>query len=225
MNRKAFYLGLMTLGLLILNAMIYLFWKVLFDPSNFIWYKISESRQSLLIQSLDVLFYVHYYVWFVLLNGAVVLFYYFNPSTQIKIATAFLLVGFYFGANSLINKSVASNYTVVFMCQRVPLDIETLPIHLGGKDVLDYLVTNFENLPDQKQRAVLKAIGELGDETKIDFLTHFLTNPIHDPTLRAEAYWAIHSIHSETSQQSLANAHEQITNDSLLIYNIKQLEY
>jgi hypothetical protein len=225
MNRKAFYLGLMALGLFLLNALIYLFWKVLFDPSNFIWYKISDSRHSLLIQSLDVLFYVHYYLWFVLLNGTIAIFYFFKSSTQYKILSLLLLAMFYYGANYLIKKSVITHYTMVFMCQRVPLDIESLPIHLGGKEVLDYLVNKFQKLPEQKQRAVIKAIGELNDEAHLDFLSKYLINPINEPMLRAEAYWAIHSINTQKGQQSLANAHDLITNDSLLIFQIKQLEY
>jgi hypothetical protein len=136
-----------------------------------------------------------------------------------------MLLIFYFTIHLLSKKTIINNYTMVFMCQRVPLDIETLPIHMGGNGVLQYLITHFNQLPEHKQRAVLRAIGELEDEKNIDFLNQYLTHPNHPPTLRAEAYWAIHAMHSSQGQQTLERAHDQIANDSLLKYQIQQLEY
>lgn len=213
---------------LLVNILIFIFWWVVTDPSNYIWKDISDFKAHKIILACNKLFYIRYYVSFVLINCLVTAFILIHSKRMISISIMLFTVLFYVISTFLFDQYISKNYFVIFENQNVSKSFYLEPVLDAGKGICPILFEKLNDTPSFVREQSARGLGVLSYKVACDKLNQILNDSSESINMRAECYFALKKINTKESkllleQFSIQQQHVAIP-DSTLIGRINFLE-
>jgi hypothetical protein len=186
--------------LVVVNLAIFVFCKIVTSEENYIWYKISNEKATLLAYACLDLMRIRYFVYANSINFFLLGIYFaFNYRKTLGIIVVFLSVGIYWGGTKLFEKNMVDNYYTIFKNQAVSDDFIIEPIKSAGYEIGPYLMNDITASYSTHRKYAIIGVGELQYEPAVEALNGILQSPIEKPDIRGEAYQALLKINTEKS--------------------------
>jgi hypothetical protein len=219
----------LSIGLvyLFLNLFIFIFWWVVTDPGNYIWFSISKEKEILLESACSKLFLIKYYTWTVILNGTLAAIILLQSKRILSIFVIFLLIFFYIGCSVIFDSYIGKNYYSIFLNQVVSPDFLLEPVNDAGKNIGPYLLENIANNKSPQRLYAIRGLGEIRYVPSIETLAYILEDSSETISVRTECFNSLKKMKVTDSKRELENfsrIHEENSSDSLLLQTIRQIE-
>jgi len=212
---------------LFFNLFIFIFWWVVTDPGNYIWFTISSEKRTLLEIACSKLFLIKYYTWTVILNGILTSIIVLQTKRLFSVLIIGFLFLFYLICAFVFDAYTGKNYYVIFLNQRVSPDFQLEPVNDAGKNIGPYLLENLSDKHSPLRTYASKGLGEIRYLPSISKLAEVLEDTNETVIIRAECFNALKKMKTAASKTELENfsrKHEDTESDSLLLQTIRKLE-
>jgi len=211
---------------LVVNILIFIFWWVVTDPSNYIWKSISEIRIQTIISACNKLFMIRYYISFVTINTLGLAFVLFDTKRMLSLCIAAFGVLFYVGSSYLFSPFVGKNYFIIFTNQQVSNGFYLEPVQDAGKSIGPFLFNHLTSKASYTREQAARGLGVLSYPSAIEKLNQLLNDSTESINMRAECYFALKKMNTKESKRVLEDfsiRHDTLI-DSSLANKINYLE-
>lgn len=217
---------LIGLCCLIVNILIFIFWWVVTDPSNYIWKSISADRGELIVSACNRLFFIRYYISFVVLNAIFFSFVLFDTKRYLSICIVAFSLLFYVVCYYCFKPLIGKNYFVIFLNQNANKAFYLEPVQDAGNSIGPFLFEHLNTAPSFTREQAARGLGILSFTSAIPAINKLLTDTTETVNMRAECYFALKKMNVKESKLLLEKFSEQqeTVMDSSLVQKITYLE-
>ncbi|MBC7451323.1 MAG: HEAT repeat domain-containing protein [Cytophagales bacterium] len=210
-----------------LNLFVFIFWWVVTDPGNYIWFITTEEKKVLLINACSKLFLIKYYIWAVLLNAMLTSFLLLSHKRILSLLIIACTLTFFILYSFIFTPYIGRNYYIIFLNQQVSPDFQMEPVNDAGKSIGPYLLNKLQEKPSPSRKYAVKGLGEIRYEPAIDKLSSILNDDAEEIAIRAESFISLKKMKHPTSKKILENFsrnHTDTISDSTLLRTINKIE-
>ena len=191
---------LIIILLVVINLAIFIFCKIVTSDENFIWYKITAEKATLISYACMDLLRIRYFVFANSINFFLLGIYFaFNYKKSLGLIIAIISIGIYWGGNKLFEKNLIDNYYTIFKNQAVSEDFMLEPIKAAGYGIGSFLMADIKTSYSPHRKYAILGVGEIQFKPAVETLNSILLNPNEKPETRGNAYNALLKINTEKS--------------------------
>lgn len=211
---------------LIVNILIFIFWWVVTDPSNYIWKAIPSIRIQSIISACNKLFLIRYYVSVVSINIIGLAFVLFDVKRMLSLCIIGLGVLFYMLSSYFFSPFIGKNYFEIFLNQEVSKGLYLEPVQDAGKCIGPFLFDHLSSESSYTREQAARGLGVLSYTAAIDKLNQILNDSSESTNMRAECYFSLKKMNVKESKLLLEGFSIRQTTliDSSLANKINYLE-
>lgn len=218
---------LVTVICLLVNILIFIFWWVVTDPSNYIWKAIDDTKAHFIIASCNKIFFIRYYVSVIIINCLLAALYFIETKRIVSISIVFFAILFYVLSRILFDPFIGKNYYAIFENQNVSKSFFLEPVLDAGKSICPFLYEKLTHKPSFAREQAARGLGILAYEPASNTLNAILNDSTESIYMRAESYFALKKQNTKETRALLEDFsvhHSNESLDSALVDQINLLE-
>jgi hypothetical protein len=201
--KKLLEIFFIVLVLLIANACLFIFWRTLTDPSNYLWESVSKEREQIVVNACSKIFWTRYYTWTLVINLFTFSFLLYTQNKLVSLCLSALALFVYIASWLFLNPYIAENHIVLFESQEVSSSFITEPIKQGGHQTGAILLDRISNSDYERRYYAIKALGEIRYAPAAEVLGKILLNGKETQKIRGACYISLKAIRSDLSAKYL----------------------
>lgn len=201
--KKLIEVFFIVLAFILANVFVYVFWWALTDSGNYIWDTITESRRYNVETACNIVFWISYVTWTILINLFLIAFLSFHKHKRLSISLVFMIFGVYVTSWYAFGPRIAQSYVTIFENQVVSSVFLTEPIKRGGYGAGEIILKKITDSTYTRREAAIRALGELKYEPASATLGRILLNGKESRKIRGASYLALKSIGSTLARKYL----------------------